>query len=317
MWKKIAFLFSILFIIIIIIPLILNEFFMETNNDDSFVITVYNHLTGEILSMELEEYLKGVVAAEMPAAYHQEALKAPAVAARTYAIRQMAKFGGSGQQKYNGADLSTDYNDCQAYISEEEMKEKWGFVSFFYYWAKINKAVEETEGEILVQGNRPIEAVYHANSGGITEAAEYVWGNYSSYLQSVESPFDSLGARNFQKEYKFELDQLLDLFQIDRSKANFEIAITKRSSSGRILEMKVADRTYTGSEVRSILGLSSSKFEITSNGNGIELNTYGYGHGVGMSQDGADGLANNGYKYQDILHHYYTDVEIVYINDLL
>ncbi|MFP4015931.1 MAG: stage II sporulation protein D, partial [Halanaerobiales bacterium] len=310
MWSKLGILFLSILLILIIIPLLINEFLSQSEDVSPQLLKVFNHQTGQIMQMELEEYLRGVVAAEMPAIYHTEALKAQAVAARTYAVRQLSQFGGSGTQKYNGADLSTDYADCQAYISEEQMKEKWGFVSFFYHWAKINKAVEETSGQVLVHKNSLIEAVYHANSGGMTEAAEYVWGNQSSYLQSVDSPFDSLSERNFKRIETFSINDFVKIFNIDKSKGVSEIEILNVSKSGRVLEIRIDNKSYTGKEVRELLDLPSTKFEIDKNGSSIEVNTYGYGHGVGLSQDGANGLAQNGYDYQQILHHYYTDVEI-------
>ncbi|MEJ6951267.1 stage II sporulation protein D [Natronospora cellulosivora (SeqCode)] len=315
MWSKIATLFLFVFIILIILPFILFQFFFQIDRDEEITIRVYNHKKNQIVLMELDEYLRGVIAAEMPALYHLEALKAQAVAARTYTIRQLEEFGGSGSKKFNGADVSTDYNVCQAYISEEEMKDRWGFVSYFYYWAKINRAVEETRGQVLVHNDRLIDALYHANSGGITESAEYVWGNFSPYLRSVESPFDSHGERNFQRSYYFSFNDFQEVFNINSQIGINDIDIINLSQSGRVLEMRVFDKIYTGREIRERLGLASTKFKLNKSTSIIQINTYGYGHGVGMSQDGANGLAHNGFNYKQILHHYYTDVEIISIYD--
>lgn len=260
--------------------------------------------------MELDDYLRGVLAAEMPALYHQEALKAQAVAARTYTLKQLPRYGGSGSQKYKGADVSTDFADCQAFLSENEMREKWGFVSFFYYWARINRAVEETRGQILLYNGKIIDAVYHANSGGMTEDARYVWGSDTAYLKSIESPFDVENEKSFKSTFYFAMNEIKEKLGIQQTSPDDNIHIVKRSSSGRVLELNIAGQSFTGIQVREKLSLPSTKFEISSEGNIYTFTCYGKGHGVGMSQDGANGLAKNGYNYQQILKHYYKNVEL-------
>ncbi|MFW5986551.1 MAG: SpoIID/LytB domain-containing protein, partial [Halanaerobiales bacterium] len=183
MRRKIGIYLLIIFIILILVPLLL----VKEQDDEKIVLRVYNHQLDKIVEMELNQYLRGVLAAEMPARYHPEALKAQAVAARTYTLKQLPRYGGSRNSAYKGADVSTDYRECQAYFSEREMKDRWGFIPFFYYWSRINTAVEETAKQVLVYDGKLIDAVYHANSGGRTENAEYVWGRNTPYLKSVES----------------------------------------------------------------------------------------------------------------------------------
>ncbi len=310
MWGKTGLLLLIIFLILIIIPVLLVRGLFWQRDHSELLLKVHNHRLDKTVIMELDDYLRGVLAAEMPALYHQEALKAQAVAARTYTIKQLPRYGGPGSQKYKGADVSTDFTDCQAFLSEKEMKEKWGFVAFFYYWSRINRAVEETRGQILLYNGKIIDAVYHANSGGITEDAQYVWGRDTAYLKSIESPFDGENEKSFKSTYYFALNELKEKLGIQQTSIGDRIDIIKKSSSGRVLELKIGDKSFTGIQVRQKLSLPSTKFELTSEGDIYTFTCYGKGHGVGMSQDGANGLAKNGYTYQQILKYYYNNVEL-------
>lgn len=310
MWGKTGLLILIIFLILIIIPVLLVRGLFWQSDDSELPLKVYNHNLNKIVIMELDDYLRGVLAAEMPALYHQEALKAQAVAARTYTLKQLPRYGGPGSQKYKGADLSTDFTDCQAFLSEKEMREKWGFVSFFYYWARINRAVEETRGQIILYNGKIIDAVYHANSGGVTEDAQYVWGSDTAYLKSIESPFDADNEKSFKSTFYFAMDEIKEKLDIHQTGLDESVHILKRSPSGRVLELKIADKIFTGIQVRQKLSLPSTKFELSSEGNIYTFTCYGKGHGVGMSQDGANGLAKNGYNYQQILRHYYKNIEL-------
>ncbi|MFW6016324.1 MAG: SpoIID/LytB domain-containing protein, partial [bacterium] len=160
-------------------------------------------------------YLKGVVAAEMPARYHMEALKAQAVAARTYTLKQLPAYGGRGSKNHPEADISTDFRYNQAWLSEEEMKEKWGFLSFFYFWLRISRSVEETAGRVIVYENKIIDAVYHSNSGGRTEDASSVWGEKIPYLISVDSPYDKENERNYQHNLSFSIEEFDERLNTD------------------------------------------------------------------------------------------------------
>lgn len=309
LWKKTTIYLLFVFIILIIIPLLLVRGLFWQKDDNQIILQVYNHRQKKIIKMELGKYLRGVLAAEMPAVYHPEALKAQAVAARTYTLKQLPQYGGDGSQKYKGADISTDHLDSQAYFSEKEMKKRWGFISFFYYWARINKAVEETGNEVLLYNGKLIDAVYHANSGGKTEDAKYVWGTSTPYLKSVDSPYDKLQDKNYKASFYFGCKELTDKFGIEIKKPE-DIEILQKSESGRILKLRVGKETMDGIMVRNKLNLPSTKLEITHEGDIFTFISYGKGHGVGMSQDGANGFAKKGFNYRQILKHYYQGVEI-------
>ncbi len=294
--------------------MLINGLFWSTDKEE-ILIDVYNHQENKIVTMELDDYLRGVVAAEMPALYHIEALKAQVVAARTYTIRQLPRFGGSGSKNHPGADISTDFRDNQAWLAESNMKERWGFIAFFYYWARINRAVEETQGEIILYNNKPIDAVYHANSGGITEEAVNVWGNSVPYLVSVKSPADKENKKNYKHTLYFASLDLIKALGLKGTRIK-EFELLKTSSSGRVLEVQSGEQFFTGREIREKLGLPSTKFAVTRNGDIFTYTVYGKGHGVGMSQDGANGLAKEGYNYRQILHYYYRGCELGTIEKL-
>lgn len=257
-------------------------------------ITFYNN--GVLVNIELEEYVLGVVAAEMPASFHIEALKAQAILARTYALKA----------KKNNIILSNSSNS-QNYKSNKELKRMWG-KSYNTYYNKLKKAVNSTKGMYLTYNGTIIEALYHSTSNGQTEDAEFVWGNKVPYLVSVNSKYDKLN-----KGYKVtktitykELSKILG-YKVTK---NTSIKIISKTKSNRIDKIKIKGHTYKGTEIRTLLNLRSADFKITKNKKGITIKTYGYGHGVGMSQYGALGYAKNGYKYDKILKHYYKGVQI-------
>ncbi len=334
---KNVYLIVFIFIIVIALPVILIKglfFYPQGDQEETIIIKVYKHKQNKIEPMELDDYLKGVVAAEMPAAYNIEALKAQTVAARTYTLKKLPAYGGQGSVEHDGADICTDYRHSQAWLAEKDMKKKWGFLSFFYYWAKITRAVEETSGQVLVYENNLIDAVYHSNSGGQTEFAANVWGRKTPYLKSVESPYDKENNKNYQHRYKFKIqdfDQKLgtnmQLLLRKRKEMNGdrELLISesnnkifrniKYSESGRVLKIKIGDNEFEGKEIRKKLDLPSTMFEFSLQQNYVICDVLGNGHGVGLSQDGADGYANHDYNYRDILKHYYQGVEIVNISN--
>ena len=336
MVNKIIYLILALFVVIIIIPLLITRgvFFFGEEKGEEIIIKVYNTELKEIVEMELEEYLVGVVAAEMPANYHQEALKAQAVAARTYAARHLSLFGGNGSQQYPGADICTDYRFSQAWISKDSMKEKWGFIPFFYFYNRINEAVEETKGKVIVYNNKLIDAVYHSNAGGMTEDPYYVWGNRVPYLKSVKSPYDSKKKKNYIYNFNFKLtdvdmklgtslEEIVAGVQknsesriISFNKNNI-IKTLQKSNSGRIVKIRFGDKIIGGQELRRKLSLPSNLAEFEIRGSKLFCTVKGNGHGVGMSQTGADGFAKNNYNYKEILKHYYQEVEIKNIKELI
>ena len=245
------------------------------------------------LDSELEEYVVGVVAAEMPAAFPEEALKAQAVAARTYQIRQMQAAGSD----------SVLYDVGQAYITTEEQKKKWG-ENYAFYAGKIRNAVRATAGEIMVYNGEPILAAFHAQSAGKTEDAENVWNEAVPYLKSVNS-MDDKNAPDNKTVVTFSAKEISDKLGCDVE----EVSILSRTEAGYVDEVQAGDKILTGREVREALALRSANFTIEKRENDIIFTVFGYGHGAGMSQYGASFLAEKGMDYQEILNHYYTDIQ--------
>ena len=249
--------------------------------------------------MNLEDYVAGVVAAEMPALYHMEALKAQAVAARTRVA--------AGRCRQNAdADVCTNAQCCQGYISEAERFEKWG-ADADQMNERIRQAVQATEGVIMLYDGQPIEVLYHAVSGGYTENAEEVFAQALPYLRGVESPGEE-DARGYQTEQIFTKQEIADVFPDATHNGKIELEILGRLESGRVTLIRVGRLTMTGRQFRSALGLKSTNFELFMRDNQIVVAQKGYGHGVGMSQAGADAMAKNGADYMAILSHYYTGI---------
>jgi stage II sporulation protein D len=267
----------------------------EEFKENKTYVTFYRK-KGTVEQIELEEYLVGVVAAEMPASFNSEALKAQAVLARTYALKKISK-----------GEKLTDTVSTQAYIDKNEMQNKWGN-EYSKYYNKIVSAVNSTKGQVVKYNGNYIEALYHSTSNGKTENAKEVWGQDIPYLKSVDSSWDKKTTSYLKIENK-EFNTLMKVLGINFDK-NTNIEILSRDESGRVSEVKVADKTYTGVEFRTLLNLRSADFDISVTDNGVEIITRGYGHGVGMSQYGANEMAKLGYNYKNIINHYYTNVKI-------
>lgn len=261
-------------------------------------VTIYRS-NGSIVTMELEQYLVGVVSAEMPASFNIEALKAQAILARTYALKSIE----SGK-------VLTDTVSTQRYMDDNELKAYWGN-DFNTYYNKVKSAVDSTSNLVLKYNNNYIEALYHSTSNGKTEDAVYVWGNSVPYLKSVDSSYD-LSATSYLRTEQKDLTNVLNILGIDWND-NSNLEIISRNESGRITELRFGDKTYTGVEFRKILGLRSADFDLEIKDGMLVITTRGYGHGVGMSQYGANGMAKAGYNYQKILNHYYIGVNLVKI----
>jgi len=257
---------------------------------------------GSVEVVNVEEYLYGVLAGEMPASFHAEALKAQAVAARTYIVNK--KQDGEADETHPDADICTDSTHCKAWLSAEDIKSKMGDSWEKQYGDKMRKAISDTRGEIMVYDNEPIVAVFHSTGSGRTENSEDVWGGSLPYLRSVESPGDASSP-------KFES-------QVTVSKAEFEnilgvpaeIGETLHSQGGAVKSIVIGGKKFSGTEIRSLFGLNSANFEIVAEGDNITFNVKGNGHGVGMSQYGANAMAEEGATYDQILKTYYTGVEI-------
>ena len=256
-------------------------------------ITIYRN-NGSVINLSMTDYLIGVLGAEMPASFNIEALKAGAIASRTYALKKIQDGG-----------KLTDTVSTQVYNDNNELRNKWGN-EFDKYYNKIKQAVEATNDFVITYNGELISALFFSTSNGYTESAKEVFGNDIPYLQSVESSVDK-ETTPYLKTVEKETATLLNILGV----TNLDnIEIVSRTSSGRVKEIKIDNKTYSGVEIRNLLGLRSTDFDISVNGESVTITTRGYGHGVGMSQYGANKLANNGYSYSDIIHHYYKNVNI-------
>jgi stage II sporulation protein D len=269
-----------------------------------------------IKELDLEVYVAGVVAAEMPAGFEIEALKAQAVAARTYALAHTVELSGTPCKNANGATLC-DTVHCQVYMAKEERIKLWDKSSAEKNWAKIELAVKGTQGQVLTYNNSLVmEPYYFATSSGKTENSEEVFSNSIPYLRSVESPGEER-SKNFKSSNLFKYKELSDIINKNYSNAKVtsaniknNIKVIDRTEAGSVKNIKVGSITMTGSKFRFMLGLKSSNFNIKFNSSDIEIDCSGYGHGVGMSQWGADAMAKDGKNYIQILTHYYQGTVI-------
>jgi len=291
------------FLILIFIPYILVTFLSKDEN----TVRVYVKAEDKVVTMELNQYLKEVVSAEMPAEFHEEALKAQAVAARTYLKSRKGEY----KEEHKGADICTDSTHCKAWISEDERKKSWGGKSA-EYWKKISDAVEATNGELITYNGEPISAVFHSTSSGYTESAEDVWGNPVPYLVPVKSDGEELSP-----SYKSQKIVTTDEFRntVEKNIENTDwsgdlFCNIERTASGGIKEITVGNARIKGTQLRSIFELKSTNITITEENDSITFDVTGHGHGVGMSQYGANYLAKSGMSYVDILKKYYTGVQI-------
>jgi stage II sporulation protein D len=282
---------------------------------ESVMINVYLHEKDKVETMSLEEYIKGVVGAEMPAEFEPAALEAQAVAARTYAVKSMRSFGGGGVSDHPDADVSTDFTKNQAWLSEAVLKERWG-KKYEEYSKRISEAVDATHGQILVYEDKPISAVFHSTSGGRTASAKEVWGYDYPYLQSVECKWDEKSPR-YSDSKSIALSDIESILGpeagVMAAVQSGDQSITKVISlteSGRVNEIRIGSKTFKGQEVRTLLGLRSENFTVALQGDQLVFKTLGYGHGVGMSQYGANGMAKLGKSYKDILLYFYTGVKL-------
>ena len=280
------------------VPLAGEEETLEEENVQ--VVLSYNQDKSDAFSMDLEDYVIGVVAGEMPASFDMEALKAQAVASRTFALYKM--------DSVNNYVLSTTISD-QVYLTMGEMKEKWGS-DFEYYYNRVKTAVEATGGEILTYNGNIASTYYFAISNGYTDDALTVFNEDKDYLVSVESLWDKK-YQSYSSTYTLSKASFLN--KLGLTGDSITISNVVRASNNYIRQIDINGTTFTGIEVFNKLNLKSTDFTITVNGDDVSILTYGFGHGVGMSQYGAQGMASSGYTYQDILKHYYQNTEIVKI----
>lgn len=277
-------------------------------------LTVYNEKEKSLMELSLEEYIIGVVAAEMPASFEMEALKAQAVAARTYTVSHMGEYQGSICGK-SGADLCTSSTCCQAWKSFDDLNKNWGS-KYAVYLKKLSNAVIETAGIVAVYNGKPIEALYHSTSGGMTENSEHVFSQALPYLKSVISLGEE-NTTNYEAEKTIKRKTFVKLVNAQWKKAKLsneslksQIKITARYKSGRIESMRLGGVIVSGYELRKLLDLNSANFTFKLTNSNIIFTTRGFGHGVGMSQTGANSMAKGGCTYEEILTHYYTGIKL-------
>lgn len=287
---------------------------VSSNIGDMDSIIVYNVAYSIIDEFDLEDYIVGVVAAEMPASYHSEALKAQAVAARTFALSRAKGLYGA-QTEHFGAHVCTESGHCQSYISKEKYLEKRGSEGA---WEKIQDAVYETEGIVMTYAGQLINPLYHSNSGGITEDIEQVWSKLGEvpYLKSV-SGYDESLYDGFESTTVLSWNQIITQIKSKYPEADLgeipdkALEVKSYTSSGRIDKIRLGDITISGTEFRELFSLPSTNLEFKFlDNNEVKIISKGYGHGVGMSQCGADALAKTGLKYEDILGYFYSGIKL-------
>ena len=265
---------------------------------------------GTVAEMTMADYLWSVVAAEMPAAFEPEALKAQTITARTYAVWKM----NTGDADHPDADVCTDITCCQAYISAGQAAVNWGNAAAVYQ-QKIASAVQSTDGQVITYDGEPIQAVFFSSAAGRTEDAVAVWGSEVPYLVGVDSP-EGAGVPNYQTEVSLTAAQAKKLILAQYPGANLSGTPDRwfknrtLTASGRVNTLDVGGITLKGTQVRSLFGLRSACFIVETNQDTVTFRVTGYGHGVGMSQYGANSLAKEGKTCEEILKWYYTGVEI-------
>lgn len=324
--KPFVVLAAILFAVTLIVPAVLVLPFMEEkaggklgeelqpakgaatgpSADSAVEVAVYRTALSKTEKLALDEYLIGVVAAEMPAEFELEALKAQALSARTYYVKQMMSPKKVGVPK--GAQLIDTAEVHQVFKNKDELKKQWG-VDYKWKLKKITEAVKATDGQVLTYEGAPIDATFFSTSNGFTENSEEYWANAFPYLRSVESPWD-LESPKFRSEMVLPIRDFEAKLGIKMPNSSTIGKVISRTAGNRVAKIDIGGKVLTGKEVREKLGLRSSDFSWELKGNSVIITTEGFGHGVGMSQYGANGMATEGKNYKEIVQHYYKGVEI-------
>lgn len=329
--KKSILIILLIIMVLFIVPIIFTQRFnfyrastniIENETKDNIVnnydykeyktVKLLHSKTNEIVEVKLDEYLYNVVSAEMPASFETEALKAQAVVARTYTIYKII----NNNNKHGQADICDDSTCCQAWISKQDRLNKWEEQDREDCWLKISNAVDSTAGKIITYNGEVINAFFHANSGGVTEIPINVWGgsNYP-YLQVVQTSGED-NYTQYSSEVILTKQQVVDKIKEKHNeiKINYDdedaIKILEGTEGGRIRIIKFGNVNLSGVEARTIFGLKSANFTVLVQGENVKFEVIGYGHGVGMSQTGADAMAKQGNDYMQIIYHFYNGVEI-------
>ncbi|MGI5824717.1 MAG: stage II sporulation protein D [Bacillota bacterium] len=277
-------------------------------------VSILRTADNSVETLALEEVVVGVLAGEMPADFELEALKAQAVAARTYILKRLPEPYGSGLAVHTGnAYICDNFAHCQAYVDDKQRQENWGD-KFTEKEAKIREAVTATAGLVITYGGEVISPTFCSTCGGKTEAAADYWQSEVPALQAVSCYWDTEAPKYLSKVYytKAEMASKLGITQAELP----NLKIVKTSETGRVMQVVCGEKQWKGSAVRTALNLNSTDFQWMADKNGYLITVKGYGHGVGLCQHGANGMAKAGADYSKIIHHYYTDVEISKISDL-
>ncbi|WP_456277463.1 stage II sporulation protein D [Bacillus sp. AK128] len=285
----------------------------EVKNSIPVSVPVYREEKDVIEEIPIEQYVIGVVASEMPAEFEMEALKAQAIAARTYIVQQL--LSDKRVRTPEGSKV-TDTVKHQRYKDYTDLKEDWNS-DFTKNLEKITKAVNETEGQIITYDGEPIDASYFSTSNGFTENSEDYWSYEYPYLRSVQSSWGEDQSPKYIVSTTIPVSDFQSKLGVSLGNSSEIGTITARTKGNRVGSVQIAGKTFTGKEVRELLGLYSSDFTWERKGNQIIITTKGYGHGVGMSQYGANGMAKQGKTYQEIVTHYYQGIEITNLSPYL
>jgi stage II sporulation protein D len=270
---------------------------------------------GKVVELSLRDYLIGVTAAEMPANFYDEALKAQAVAARTYTYYKAKRSDGTHPE----ADACDDPSHCKAWLTDSALREKWGG-SYDVNLAKIAASVDSTDGLCAMYDDEPILAVFHSSSGGFTEDSSNVWSKSLPYLVSVQSPESSSSVPDFVTEAVFTVDEFKRIAVKGYPDMTFGgelVSDAERSAAGRIISVKLGGVRLSGTEFRMLFGLRSANISWEIDNDEIRLTVTGYGHGVGLSQFGANEFARNGASFEDILGYYYRGISVKTVSESL
>ena len=291
---------------IILIPFLIVTLFVKEEETEFSLVTNQNvrikrDKLNRIDTMPMEEYIVGVVAGEMPVSFNIEALKAQAIAARNYAIKKVI---ANKDKEYDLIDTT----DNQVYLDIETLKNNWKS-KYVENINKVRKAVYDTKEEYLLYDNKIIDLFYFSTSNGKTENVKNVFNVDVPYLTSVDSPWDEKENSGFYKEKDLSLEEFYKLLGLEYNE-NLEVKDIKKNESNRISEITINGKVFTGREIYELLKIRSTDFEIEKENETITIKTKGFGHGVGMSQYGANGMAKEGYNYKDILKYYYNDTKI-------
>lgn len=275
--------------------------------ESAFSVPVMRTASEQVENVPLETYVTRVVASEMPADFELEALKAQSLAARTYIVNHMM---ANGKNKDNPV---TDTVQHQVYKNEDELRKVWGS-AFDSKMNKLKEAVSSTSGQILTYKKEPITPSFFSTSNGYTENSEDYWGQKLPYLRSVKSPWDEKSPK-FQDQQVFTRGQVANALGVNLAGGTAAAFEVTRTEGGRVAEVKVGANRFSGKKMRELLGLPSSDFRIEQKNDHFIFKTRGYGHGVGMSQYGANGMAKEGKNYKDIVKHYYKGIEISSVDE--